>query len=449
MAPLNFPKLACWLRSRCRSQTRVIAETGETPALNQIELHPGLVQAPLRAFHAEHGIATEAWSPLGRGAALKDPEIAEIVARRSRDDGVLKPRKKTKGIAAAEIILRSKPGGAPPLQRLAVGHRAGGRARSVNAVGSRAQHRDLPPRDFFDAVQHKRRVAPAHSITGHRRADLSVSDDGDASPRIRVAEQIQPLQQKARRPLERPIVRRVIAHGDKPGGFGGAVGGVKQVVPAQKNLKVGSREGGVVFLGRLAQPALRENCADGRGKFIEQAKIPDNAFGVGNRRRIGDGRTRRQRGFFSLRNVRHTVSKLHREWRGFGKTSAFHRRKMLADSVDGVNRRAAGDQQAMQSLHILQYHRRIERQFDERRTSAGQQEEDQRPLAAVLQQIEDCAACAQALDRRDRMTGGEIPKSFQGPLRLCRGRYNAAHAKFRLEHTGRSRAGQPGSLRKE
>src|SRR5947209_14683549 len=45
-------------------------------------------------------------------------------------------------------IAGSKPGGAPPLQRLAVGHRAGGRARSVNAVGSRAQHRDLPPRDF-------------------------------------------------------------------------------------------------------------------------------------------------------------------------------------------------------------------------------------------------------------------------------------------------------------
>jgi 2,5-diketo-D-gluconate reductase A len=63
---------------------RVIAETGETPALNQIELHPGLVQAPLRAFHAEHGIATEAWSPLGQGTALKDPEIAEVAADTGR-----------------------------------------------------------------------------------------------------------------------------------------------------------------------------------------------------------------------------------------------------------------------------------------------------------------------------------------------------------------------------
>lgn len=57
---------------------RVIGETGETPAVNQIELHPSLAQAELRAFHAEHGIATEAWSPLGQGAELKDPTVTEI-----------------------------------------------------------------------------------------------------------------------------------------------------------------------------------------------------------------------------------------------------------------------------------------------------------------------------------------------------------------------------------
>ena len=40
------------------------------PAVNQIELHPRLPAGELRAFHAEHGIATEAWSPLGQGGAL-------------------------------------------------------------------------------------------------------------------------------------------------------------------------------------------------------------------------------------------------------------------------------------------------------------------------------------------------------------------------------------------
>ncbi len=53
------------------------------PAVNQIELHPSLQQAELRAFHAEHGIATEAWSPLQRGAVNK-PEIVAIAAKHGR-----------------------------------------------------------------------------------------------------------------------------------------------------------------------------------------------------------------------------------------------------------------------------------------------------------------------------------------------------------------------------
>ncbi|MFH9740543.1 aldo/keto reductase [Streptomyces roseolus] len=51
-----------------------------TPVVNQIELHPALQQSELRAFHGEHGIATEAWSPLAQGAVLDDPAIASIAA---------------------------------------------------------------------------------------------------------------------------------------------------------------------------------------------------------------------------------------------------------------------------------------------------------------------------------------------------------------------------------
>ncbi|MFC7382738.1 aldo/keto reductase [Sphaerisporangium rhizosphaerae] len=54
------------------------------PVLNQIELHPNLQQAELRAFHAEHGIATEAWSPLAQGGLLKDPAITSISERHGR-----------------------------------------------------------------------------------------------------------------------------------------------------------------------------------------------------------------------------------------------------------------------------------------------------------------------------------------------------------------------------
>jgi 2,5-diketo-D-gluconate reductase A len=53
------------------------------PALNQIELHPSLQQHELLAFHQKHGIVTEAWSPLARGA-LDDPAIAGIAKKHGK-----------------------------------------------------------------------------------------------------------------------------------------------------------------------------------------------------------------------------------------------------------------------------------------------------------------------------------------------------------------------------
>jgi 2,5-diketo-D-gluconate reductase A len=61
---------------------RLAAETETVPAVNQIELHPGFVQAELRRYHADHGIATEAWSPIGQGQGLLDePSLAELAQR--------------------------------------------------------------------------------------------------------------------------------------------------------------------------------------------------------------------------------------------------------------------------------------------------------------------------------------------------------------------------------
>jgi len=61
---------------------RLFAEGTVVPAVNQIELHPQLPQAALRALHAEHGIATEAWSPLGQGKGLLDDPVIGAIARR-------------------------------------------------------------------------------------------------------------------------------------------------------------------------------------------------------------------------------------------------------------------------------------------------------------------------------------------------------------------------------
>lgn len=71
---------------------RLFTETGTVPAVNQIELHPRLPQAELREFNARHGIATQAWSPLGHGQLISDPTVATIAERR--------------GKTAAQILLR-------------------------------------------------------------------------------------------------------------------------------------------------------------------------------------------------------------------------------------------------------------------------------------------------------------------------------------------------------
>jgi 2,5-diketo-D-gluconate reductase A len=60
---------------------RLAAEADVVPAVNQIELHPYLLNAEVDAYGREHGIATEAWSPIAQGGVLGDPTITEIAAR--------------------------------------------------------------------------------------------------------------------------------------------------------------------------------------------------------------------------------------------------------------------------------------------------------------------------------------------------------------------------------
>jgi 2,5-diketo-D-gluconate reductase A len=66
---------------------RIVDETGVTPAVNQIELHPFLAQAGLRREHADRGIVTEAWSPLAQGAALTEDAVLEIARDHDRTPG--------------------------------------------------------------------------------------------------------------------------------------------------------------------------------------------------------------------------------------------------------------------------------------------------------------------------------------------------------------------------
>ena len=56
----------------------LIDATGIVPAVNQVELNPRLQQEELREVHAQLGVATEAWAPLGQGALLDDPTVTAV-----------------------------------------------------------------------------------------------------------------------------------------------------------------------------------------------------------------------------------------------------------------------------------------------------------------------------------------------------------------------------------
>jgi diketogulonate reductase-like aldo/keto reductase len=79
---------------------RLLAETTVVPAVNQIELHPYFQQKELQRLHAEHGIVTQAWSPIGgitsygggEKSTFDDPTLLDIAAQH--------------GKSAAQVMLR-------------------------------------------------------------------------------------------------------------------------------------------------------------------------------------------------------------------------------------------------------------------------------------------------------------------------------------------------------
>jgi 2,5-diketo-D-gluconate reductase A len=65
---------------------RIIGETGVVPDVNQIELNPAVTREAVRAYHAEHGITTESWSPIGGQGVdvLGNPVIVRIAEQLGR-----------------------------------------------------------------------------------------------------------------------------------------------------------------------------------------------------------------------------------------------------------------------------------------------------------------------------------------------------------------------------
>jgi diketogulonate reductase-like aldo/keto reductase len=69
---------------RVEDLERLDQEAERRPTVNQIELHPRLQQAELRAWHGDHDVATEAWSPLAQGELLEDGTIETVAAHHDR-----------------------------------------------------------------------------------------------------------------------------------------------------------------------------------------------------------------------------------------------------------------------------------------------------------------------------------------------------------------------------
>jgi len=63
---------------------RILTECTIVPAVNQIEVNPHLTNEKVRSYDVEHGIATEAWSPIARGRVLDEPAIVAIAQRVGR-----------------------------------------------------------------------------------------------------------------------------------------------------------------------------------------------------------------------------------------------------------------------------------------------------------------------------------------------------------------------------
>ncbi|HEY5857721.1 MAG TPA: aldo/keto reductase [Aldersonia sp.] len=101
---------------------RVVAQTGEVPAVNQIQLDPSIARLPARAAHAELGVLTASWSPLGRGEVLGIRPVrriaervgatpAQVVLAWHRAQGIVpvvrsaNPRRQAENLAALDVVL--------------------------------------------------------------------------------------------------------------------------------------------------------------------------------------------------------------------------------------------------------------------------------------------------------------------------------------------------------
>ena len=161
---------------------RLAAETDTVPAVNQIELHPYFQNREVRAYDEEHGIATEAWSPLAQGEVLDDPAIGEIAERVGRTPAQVVLRwhiQRGNIVFPKSVDPRADQG---ELRALRLRARATATSSgSTNSTGARAAETAPTPIGSTTRARRPRGRSYSTSCGGISAACASVS----ASPRLR------------------------------------------------------------------------------------------------------------------------------------------------------------------------------------------------------------------------------------------------------------------------
>ena len=185
--------------SRSHHLERLARRPDVVPAVNQIELHPYFQNRRGRAYGREHGIATEAWSPIAQGQLLDDPVIGEIAARLGRSPAqvvlrwhiergnIVFPKSSARGADARELRRSSTSSSSPrtsaridALDRGEDGTRSA-RARTCSTTSPpRTTEEDLDGRDR-DPARHRHRLH-MRLHKGLRRAPASSTVRFSGSP---------------------------------------------------------------------------------------------------------------------------------------------------------------------------------------------------------------------------------------------------------------------------
>ena len=228
----------------------------------------------------------------------EDAKVAEVVAGRAGEDGVVEAVEEIVRVAAGEEIGRREAELFCASERVAVGDGAGGVRIAVNAVGTGAENRDGLTGDFFNAGENKGGVAAADSLPRDFAAEFTVSDKSDALARILTAEIGELSEKVVGGAIERPIIGGVVAAGEEAFGFGGVMGGVKEIVGREQQRELRIVKSGMHELGSFRR-SCGEETGESRGQLMEEIVLLQNAACVCDGGGIRDGWAGSEGGFFA------------------------------------------------------------------------------------------------------------------------------------------------------